>query len=307
MDASIAIGLVGLAVGLSSTLATLYVARRGGTFRKRSLDLQIAGQRIGDGESLSVVWGRPSEEGIAHSSLLFLLQNQGAESVDDIVITFVVPTALGAFSDGEKGKPNIELKITRGVDPGSSMKVERVGARQLIHFTLKSLHNTGVALELPLLLPAPLANLRFAVPGTFKEGTTANLLVNAHITIPIEIMLLARDRKAKHFSLELELYSPPAFGFGPLAAQWLSNIVSKGKKSGSIWKKIIYWCRAVFGFHRCLLVLSRYHEVVIRDPSKKSKNKPITALQEIPGTKRYAIGYLVSLFAFYKPLGNERN
>jgi len=151
MEASLAIALVGVGASVSSALATLYVARRGGTFRKRSLDLLIGGERIVDGGAVTVVWGRPPNEGVAFTSLAFQLKNRGHDTVDDIVVTTVVPTVLGGFSEQEKGKPNIKFEVTRGVDPGTSMKVERIGARDLIHFTIKSIHNqTGMVLEIPL-------------------------------------------------------------------------------------------------------------------------------------------------------------
>lgn len=221
MDASIAIGLTGLVAGFAGTLATLYVARRGGTFRQRSLELRIGGHPLINGTTLSIVWGIP-ERPSALASLLLELKNPGDDTIDDIVIAVVLPRILGAFSDQERGKPNIELNVMRGIDPGTSCKAERVGARDLMHFTVKLLHHlSGMAIEIPLCFPAAMGRLKFTVPVTFKGGETANLQMHAQIAIPIEILLMARNRKTQHFTVELEVYAPRAFGFRSLASEWL--------------------------------------------------------------------------------------
>jgi hypothetical protein len=48
--------------------------------------------------------------------------------------------------------------------------------------------------------------------------------------------------------------------------------------------------------------MPRYHQTEIKRPNKKSKEGPLAVLQEVPGSKRCAVGYLVSLFAFYRPI-----
>jgi hypothetical protein len=306
MDPSISIGLLSVAVGIGSSLATLFVARRGGTFQRRSIEMRIGGQRLANGRSLTVVCGIPPDQGSALSSLTLQFKNPGEDTVDDIVVAAVTPRALGQFCDQENGKPIVKFEVERGNDPGTFCKVEMIGGRNLFHISIKSIHNlTGMVIEIPLVLTA-LSSMQFVVPVTFKDGETADVRVNARFRIPIEILLMARDRKTQHFTVELEVYTPPVFGFRPLASEWLSNIVSRGMELSSVRKKIRYWSRAVFGLHRCLLVIRKYHKTEIRNHKGKSKDKPITVLQEVPGTRRYAIGYLVLLFAFYRPLGNSR-
>jgi hypothetical protein len=303
MDAAIVIGLTGVVAGFASAFATLYVARRGGTFRQRSPALSIGGYSLANGRETTVVYGVPADRGNILSSLMLELSNPGNDTIDDIVLTIVVPHFMGGFFDEEKGKPNVTFSVSRGIDPGTSTKAERVGIHEHLHFTIKSIHSlSGAAIEIPVCFPGAMGKLKFTVPVTFKGGETADLQMQAQITIPIEILLMARNRRTQHFTIDLELYAPPVFGFRPLAWEWLAGFVSHSRELRGIRKRIAYWSRAAFGFHRCLLVMPQYHQTEIKSPSKKSKDKPLTVLQEVPGSKRYATGYLVSLFAFYRPI-----
>jgi hypothetical protein len=220
----------------------------------------------------------------------------------------IVPSVLAGFYDETKHKANIDVSVTRGVDPGTGFKAERVGPHDYLHVTVKSLNpQRPMLLEVPLMFPGAMGKLHFTVPVTFKDGKDADLKMNAQFSVPIEILVMARNRRSQHFTLDLMVYAPPAFGFRPLAWEWLDSLVQEGRDAKSFAKKAMYWCRAFTTFRRCLLILPRYYEREIKSKENKFKNKPISALQQAVGTERYAIGYLVSAFSFYKPLDRRKS